>query len=82
MKVLLRFIGWLVFLILSTAVAGYAFAFFTGLTTPPLDESTTGVLTQLRDRPAWFFMHIGGGGLALLLAPWQRSHYGSTSRFQ
>jgi hypothetical protein len=71
MRTLVRFAGWLVFLILATGVAAYAFAFFTGLTTPPLDENTTGVLTQLRDRPVWFFMHIGGGGLALLLAPWQ-----------
>lgn len=68
---MLRFFGWLIFLVLATGVAGYAFAFFTGLTTPPINEDTTGVLTQLRDRPVWFFMHIGGGGLALLLAPWQ-----------
>lgn len=71
MRKSLNLTGWLIFLILATGVAGYAFAFFTGLTTPPLDESTTGVLTQLRDRPLWFFMHIGGGGLALALAPWQ-----------
>lgn len=71
MRTGLRFAGWLVFLTLATGVAGYAFAFFTGLITPPLSESTTGVLTHLRDRPTWFFLHIGGGGPALLLAPWQ-----------
>ena len=63
--------SWLIFMILSTGVALYAFAFFTGIMTPPLDENTSGVFTQLRDRPVFFFMHIGGGAIALLLSPWQ-----------
>lgn len=66
-----RFFGWLIFMVLSTGVAGYAFYFFSGVQLGWIDENTTGALSQLRDKPLWFYAHVGGGGLALLLAPWQ-----------
>ena len=71
MKTISRSLGWLIFMILSTGVAGYAFYFFSGVQFGWIDETTTGALAQLRDRPIVFLAHAGGGGLALLLAPWQ-----------
>lgn len=71
MQMMTRSFNWLLFMAASTAVALYAFYYFVGSPLGTVDETTVGVLTQLRDRPFWFYLHVGGGGTALLLAPWQ-----------
>ncbi len=68
MNKLLAAIGWLVFLVLAVGVSLYAVNYFLAPTPGP---EATGVHAQLRDRPIWFFMHAGGGAVALFLAPWQ-----------
>jgi len=71
MTTIFRSIGWLVFFLLATAIALYAWFYFRMIGAPALGSDATGILTHIRDRPLWFFMHVGGGGLALFLAPWQ-----------
>lgn len=67
----LQVVGWILFFLLATGVALYAYYYFAQFSSSPPDAAATGIPAQIRDRPLWFFMHVGGGATALLLSPWQ-----------